>query len=74
MEGHDPPYKASGMAYTHFAQTEPALFRLLFMRNRRGESITENREEIRPMLEMIQENLSISQDKAFLFLRQMKQQ
>ena len=33
-----PPYKARGMAYIGFARTEPALFRLLFMRSRTGET------------------------------------
>ena len=33
-----PVYKAKGMAYIDFARQEPALFRLLFMRNRAGES------------------------------------
>ena len=33
-----PPYKAMGMAYIGFARTEPALFRLLFMRSRAGET------------------------------------
>lgn len=34
-----PPYKATGMAYVRFAKQEPELFRLLFMRDRRGEDI-----------------------------------
>lgn len=33
-----PPFKARGMAYIEFARQEPALFRLLFMRNRAGET------------------------------------
>ena len=35
-----PPYKAAGMAYVEFARREPALFRLLFMRSRGGETDT----------------------------------
>lgn len=35
--GEYPPYKASGMEYIRFAAEEPELFRLLFMRDRRGE-------------------------------------
>lgn len=31
-----PLYKARGLAYIHFARTEPQLFRLLFMRSRSG--------------------------------------
>ena len=34
----DPLYKAKGMAYIGFARAEPALFRLLFMRSRAGET------------------------------------
>ncbi|MBO4418917.1 MAG: WHG domain-containing protein [Oscillospiraceae bacterium] len=33
-----PPYKARGLAYIGFARAEPALFRLLFMRSRAGET------------------------------------
>lgn len=33
-----PPYKARGLAYIGFARAEPALFRLLFMRSRSGET------------------------------------
>lgn len=33
-----PPYKSRGMAYIAFAESEPKLFRLLFMRGRAGET------------------------------------
>lgn len=33
----DPPYKAVGTAYIRFAQNEPNLFHLLYMRDRRRE-------------------------------------
>ncbi|MCM1190791.1 MAG: WHG domain-containing protein [Butyrivibrio sp.] len=66
-EGKYPPYKASGMAYIRFAKEERELFRLLFMRDRSREEPTENREEIRPLLELIQRNLGISEDEAYLF-------
>lgn len=36
-QGKYPPYKASGMAYIRFAKEERELFKLLYMRNRRGE-------------------------------------
>ena len=39
-----PPYKASGMAYIRFAKEERELFKLLFMRDRSGEIIEEDRE------------------------------
>ena len=65
--GEYPPYKASGMAYTRFAKDEKELFKLLFMRDRSGETIEENREEIRPLIELIKQNLGISEDEAYLF-------
>lgn len=34
----DPPYRARGLAYIGFARAEPTLFRLLFMRDRTGET------------------------------------
>ncbi len=62
-----PPYKASGVAYIQFAKEEKELFKLLFMRDRTGEKIEENREEIQPMLNIIMKNLGISEDEAYLF-------
>lgn len=68
MEGDKyPPYKASGMAYIQFAKEEKELFKLLFMRDRTGEKIEENREEIRPLLGLIMKNLGIREEKAILF-------
>ncbi len=64
--GKYPPYKASGIAYIEFAKNEAELFKLLFMRDRRGENIEENREEIRPILGIIMKNLGISEDEAYL--------
>ena len=66
-KGQYPPYKASGMAYIRFAKEEPHLFKLLFMRDRSGEKIEENREEIRPLIDLIKANLGISEDDAYLF-------
>lgn len=65
--GRYPPYKASGMAYIGFAREERELFKLLFMRDRSGERIEEDRESIRPLLELIQKNLGVSEDDAYLF-------
>lgn len=61
-----PPYKASGIAYIRFAKEENELFKLLFMRDRTGETIEENREEIRPLLDIIMRNLDLSEDEAYL--------
>ncbi len=66
QRGEYPPYKASGMAYIRFAKEEKELFKLLFMRDRREERIVEDRESIRPILEIIMQNLSISEDEAYL--------
>ncbi len=67
LDAQYPPYKASGIAYIQFAKEEKELFKLLFMRDRTGEAITENRDEVRPQLDMIMKNLKISEDEAFLF-------
>ena len=65
--GKYPPYKASGMAYMRFALEERELFKLLFMRDRSGERIEEDRESIRLLLELLQKNLGVSEDDAYLF-------
>lgn len=65
--GKYPPYKASGMAYIRFARERRELFKMLFMCDRSGETITEDRESIRPLLNLIQKNLGISEDEAFWF-------
>lgn len=61
------PYKASGMAYIRFAREEKELFKLLFMRDRSHEKIEKNKEEIKPLLELIQQNLEINEEEADLF-------
>lgn len=66
-EGRFPPYKASGMAYIQFARDERELFKLLFMRDRSGERIEEDREAIRPQLNIIMKNLGVSEDEANMF-------
>lgn len=67
QEGQYPPYKASGMAYIRFSKEERELFRLLFMRDRSGEIIGENLEEIRPLLDLIRKNTGLSEREAYLF-------
>lgn len=66
-KGTYPPYKASGMAYIRFAKEEKELFKLLFMRDRSHENKEENREEIKPLLELIQQVLGIDEENAYLF-------
>ena len=67
ISGKYPPYMASGMAYIGFAREERELFKLLFMRDRSGERIEEDRESIRLLLELLQRNLGVSEDDAYLF-------
>ena len=65
--GKYPPYKASGMAYISFAREEKELFKLLFMRDRTNEVITENREEIKPLIELIMQNTGSDEERAYIF-------
>ncbi len=61
-----PPYKASGMAYIAFAREERELFKLLFMRDRTGEPDGgDNREELRPLLDIIRRGTGLSEDDAY---------
>lgn len=66
-KGEYPPYKASGMAYIRFARDERELFKLLFMRDRSQESIEEDKEQIRPLLDLIKQNLGLNEENAYLF-------
>lgn len=65
--GSHPPYKASGMAYIRFAKEEKELFKLLFMRDRSQEKIEENKEELRPLIELIQKSTGLHEEDAYLF-------
>lgn len=65
--GKYPPYKASGMGYIRFALEEKELFKLLFMRDRTGETISDDIEDIRPILTLIQEKTGMSLERARLF-------
>lgn len=65
--GKYPPYKASGMAYIRFAKEEKELFKLLFMRDRTHENIEKDREEIKPLLHLIQQNLELTKEDAYVF-------
>ncbi len=66
-KGELPPYKASGMAYIRFARKEKELFKLLFMRDRSDEIKEENREEMEPILEIIQEKTGMNRQDAYSF-------
>lgn len=67
LNGKYPPYKASGMAYIRFAKEEKELFKLLFMRDRTHESIEENGQELKPLLKLVEQNLGLNKDSAYLF-------
>lgn len=66
-KGKLPPYKASGMAYIRFAKEEKELFKLLFMRDRTGEAVGDNREEIAPLIDLISKNTGIGPGSAYIF-------
>lgn len=70
-EGKYPTYKASGMAYIRFAKEERELFKLLFMRDRSEEIIPKDYEEIKPLIQLIQKNVGISEEEANLFHSEM---
>ena len=62
-----PPYKRAGLGFIRFAVEEPELFKILFMRDRRGETIADGREESRPMIELICRQTGVDEETAFLF-------
>lgn len=47
------------------------LFKLLFMRDRTHENIEEDREKIKPLLHLIQQNLGINEEEAYMFHTEM---
>lgn len=61
-----PPYKASGMAYIRFAQEEPQLFRLLYMRNRQAEDIAAANTLFSQMIDLVQNNTALNASAATL--------
>lgn len=65
--GQYPPYKGSGMGYIRFAKEEQQLFRLLFMRDRTHEPVTDGKEEMRPILALIEQNTGLCAEDAYLF-------
>ena len=63
--GKYPTYKAFGMAYIRFAAEEKALFRLLFMRDRRGEELAPS-VDFERSVQMIAEANGVSREVAAL--------
>jgi AcrR family transcriptional regulator len=65
--GKYPPYKASGMGYIRFAKDEPALFRLLYMRNRSEYIVPEDEELMDSMYSLVRHNTGFDPDRSQLF-------
>ena len=63
--GEYPEYKANGMAYIRFAKEERELFRLLYMRDRTGETISDVVDP--PMEALVQEKVGMDMENARLF-------
>ena len=66
-EGKYPPYKASGMAYIAFAGKEKELFKVLFMRDRTGETTETKDEDIAPLINLIMKNVGLTEEEARFF-------
>lgn len=60
-----PVYKANGMAYIRFAKEEKELFKLLYMRDRSGESMEEDGDG--RMESIVRDNTGLDSDQAKLF-------
>lgn len=65
--GRFPPYKASGMSYIRFAKEEKELFKLLYMRDRSKESVSEGAEMTEEMSDIVAQNTGLQGDGAKLF-------
>lgn len=65
--GEFPIYKASGMAYIRFAKEEKELFKLLYMRDRSGEMISERTDLGDQMESLVHKNIGLGSEDAKLF-------
>ena len=65
--GEFPTFKASGIAYIRFAKEEKELFKLLFMRNRAGETVPEKDELGDWTQSVIQSSTGLDGDEVKLF-------
>ena len=63
--GKYPKYKAFGMAYIRFAREEKELFKLLFMRDRRGEDLSPS-PDFKESVKLIMDANGIDEEKATL--------
>ena len=66
-QGKYPPYKASGMAYIRFAKEERELFKLLYMRNRRGEQRMPQSKTDEQMDTLVQNGTGLCNEEGKLF-------
>lgn len=66
-----PVYKAHGMAYIGFAEKEPALFRLLYMRSRTGEQSSPEAPLFGQMANIVQQNTGLDASAAEIFHMEM---
>ncbi len=67
QKGEYPVYKAYGMAYIGFAKEEKELFKLLYMRDRSGESYADNTGFFDEMSVLAQSNVGLDENTAHLF-------
>lgn len=65
--GEYPAYKANGMAYIRFAKQEKELFKLLYMRDRTGESESQGAEIAQQMEDIVCNNTGLNGNDAKLF-------
>ncbi len=65
--GEFPPYKASGMAYIRFAKEEKELFKLLYMRNRIGETVAPTSQLTADMETLVHNNTGLDAETGKLF-------
>ena len=69
--GRWPPYKASGMSYITFAAEEPNLFRLLFMRDRKDETLTDETAHPQNVIRALTQQTGMSEEAARRFHNEM---
>lgn len=60
-----PPYKAGGMAYIRFAKEEKQLFKLLFMRERSAEQMTDEKKYLTETVKLLASATGLDFDTAY---------
>ena len=65
--GEYPVYKANGMAYIRFAKEERELFKLLYMRDRAGETVSQEMEMTHQMMGIVHSSTGLDGDTMRLF-------